>query len=161
MKKINSSLLAKASWRLLQQNGSLWCNMLGSKYLRRRNLFDFIADKRSSSYVWKYIVHGIKCILDGLIRRFGDSRNIGFWTDNWVPKVGVLQPYVLKVLDQTQLNRKVCDFIEENDWDFNQLCKDLPLNIVKCIISIHAGQPDSGEDKIIWGHSNDENFSIK
>ncbi|KAL5810932.1 hypothetical protein ACOSQ4_027500 [Xanthoceras sorbifolium] len=93
MKNLNQSLLAKSSWRLLQNDSSLWSEIIRCKYLKGRPLADCLSDKSSNSYAWNGIAY--------------DGTNFLFWTDSWVPNIGSLQIYALKELDQNQLNRKV------------------------------------------------------
>ncbi|KAL5774402.1 hypothetical protein ACOSP7_011959 [Xanthoceras sorbifolium] len=153
MKDLSQSLLAKASWRLMQDDDNLWCRMIRCKHLKGRHLSDSLKDKINSYCVWKGITHGAKCVLRGLLWRVGNGRNINFWLDNWLPNVGVLPPHALDELNQVQLNRKMCHFLNEGVWKINLLCEWLPFDIVNCIVSIPAGKDSSERDKYIWGHS--------
>ncbi|KAL5746048.1 hypothetical protein ACOSP7_027194 [Xanthoceras sorbifolium] len=161
MKNLNQSLLAKSSWRLLQNDSRLWSGIIRCKYLKGRPLADCLSDKSSNSYAWNGIAYGAKCTLGGLYWRVGDGTNFLFWTDSWVPNIGSLQIYALKELDQNQLNRKVSDFINEELWNYNLPRKHLSANIINHITSLHAGKAGSGKDKTIWGLSKDGKFSIK
>ncbi|KAL5758448.1 hypothetical protein ACOSP7_021059 [Xanthoceras sorbifolium] len=64
------------------------------------------------------------------------------------------------VLDQYNINKKVGDFLIGNSWDKRLLRVLMLEEIVKCICSIYAGHYGSGEDKVIWGSSKDEEFSV-
>ncbi|KAL5815472.1 hypothetical protein ACOSQ4_026113 [Xanthoceras sorbifolium] len=162
MKDYNQALLAKASWRLLKDEDSLWCRMMRGKYLKAGRLLSVaLQDRASSSCVLKGIAHGAQCVTKELLWRVGNGNEINFWTDSWLPNIGVLQPYALGNLNQSQLNRKVSFFLSEGDWKFNLLCECLPLEIVNHILSIHAGGDSSGRDTLLWGHSKNGYFSVK
>ncbi|KAL5810114.1 hypothetical protein ACOSQ4_026682 [Xanthoceras sorbifolium] len=161
MKNLNQSLLAKSSWRLIQNEESLWSEMIRYKYIKNKPLTECFGNKGSSSCVWKGIVHGAICTLRGLQWRIGDGKEALFWTDSWVPDISPLLHYALKKLDPNQLSRRVCAFFSNEGWNYNLLGEHLPNDIVNYIISIHVSNSDSGKDKAIWGLSKDANFSVK
>ncbi|KAL5743522.1 hypothetical protein ACOSQ2_026638 [Xanthoceras sorbifolium] len=148
MKNLNQSLLAKSSWRLIQNEKSLWSEMIRYKYIKNKPLAECFGNKGSSFCVWKGIVHGAICTLRGLQWRIGDD-------------ISPLLHYALKKLDPNQLSKRVCAFFSNEGWNYNLLGEHLPNDIVNHIISIHVSNSDSGKDKAIWGLSKDANFSVK
>lgn len=50
-KDINSALLAKLGWKVAGNEQTLWTNMLRSKYLKGKSIFE-IPKAKGSSYVW-------------------------------------------------------------------------------------------------------------
>ncbi|KAL5840196.1 hypothetical protein ACOSQ4_012804 [Xanthoceras sorbifolium] len=161
MKKANQAFLAKASWRLVKNEESLWAKVINCKYLKGKNIFEGEKDKGRKSCVWRGILHGAKCLSKGIIWRVGNGKSINFWKDNWVPKIGTLKEHALMELGENLLSLKVEDLLDGGRWELGLLNALLPAEIVLLIISIHAGHDGSGEDKAMWGSSNDGNFSVR
>ena len=46
-------------------------------------------------------------------------------------------------------------------WDIRQFVLILPWGIIHRISSIHAGRSQSGLDKVIWGWSNNGDFTVR
>ncbi|KAK7256404.1 hypothetical protein RIF29_29849 [Crotalaria pallida] len=92
----------------------------------------------------------------------GDGCTVRFWSDIWIPKLGILSQYSLLPLTDYDLCKKVQEFILGNGaWNILLLKNILPPSILD---HIHATIPPSynGEtDSVAWAHSNDGNFSIK
>ncbi|KAL5777373.1 hypothetical protein ACOSP7_010299 [Xanthoceras sorbifolium] len=93
--------------------------------------------------------------------RVGNGSNILFWTDDWVPNIGVLKPHALNHFEDHQLLDKVNCFLKNEDWDSSKLESVLPWNIIHIIASIHAGKKTSGPDRTIWSLTKNGEFSVK
>ena len=78
-----------------------------------------------------------------------------------MPDIGILHSHALSSLTSDQLLEKVSDFLNTDDWNMSKLVSFLPLNIVHRIMSIHAGRGQSGQDRVIWGLSNNGDFTVK
>ncbi|KAL5762377.1 hypothetical protein ACOSP7_018641 [Xanthoceras sorbifolium] len=69
MRKANQALLAKASWRLMKDEESLWSKVISCKYIKGRSLVEAVNDKGRKSSVWRGILYDAKCIVEGLLWR--------------------------------------------------------------------------------------------
>ncbi|KAL5785288.1 hypothetical protein ACOSQ2_007680 [Xanthoceras sorbifolium] len=126
MRKANQALLAKASWRLMKDEESLWSKVISCKYIKGRSLVDAVNDKGRKSCVW---------------------RGIFFWNDNWVPNIGILREHSLIELDNQDLSLKVESFLWRCAKIFDErFC--MPIDIRKVIYRIVKEWNDSckGED---------------
>ncbi|KAK0586151.1 hypothetical protein LWI29_001876 [Acer saccharum] len=161
-KKMNQALLAKAGWRLMQNKEGLWGNLLKHKYLRGDSWLELDKHKdNASSSIWRSIKFGSKVLLGGLKWRVGNGDRIAFWCDVWVPDFGKLQDHAIIPLSSYHFSEKVSDYLYEEEWNVQKLCVVLPWQIIHRILSTHAGSSHSGEDRVIWGLSNNGQFSVK
>ncbi|XP_020874084.1 uncharacterized protein LOC110226497 [Arabidopsis lyrata subsp. lyrata] len=84
LKDFNVALLAKQSWRLLQQPFSLMARVFKAKYYPKQNLFEAKV-KSQSSYAWKSISQGTQLLSYGLKYLVGNGTTINVWRDPWLP----------------------------------------------------------------------------
>jgi hypothetical protein len=76
----NLSMLAKQSWRLIRDPGSLCARILRAKYYPHGDILK--ARKSGSlSYTWRSIMKGVQVLKDGVIWRVGNGEKINIWND--------------------------------------------------------------------------------
>ena len=80
----NEAMLAKLSWRLLQDDHSLFFRVFKARFFPNGTFLD-AKDSASASYAWKSILKGREVILKGALWRVGDGKKIKIWGDNWLP----------------------------------------------------------------------------
>ncbi|KAK3198861.1 hypothetical protein Dsin_022276 [Dipteronia sinensis] len=96
MKDMNQAFLAKAAWRVFQDDGGIWCKILKYKYLNTKSLSDHELSKWVvCSSTWRAIYFGVDLLHKGLRWRVGSGEKIRFWVDDWVPDIGVLKDLAL------------------------------------------------------------------
>ncbi|KAF1889637.1 hypothetical protein Lal_00024964 [Lupinus albus] len=95
----NRALLGKWNWRLVTESGSLWCQVLFSKYGRSLNNstglgFSSPLAKQSS---WVRDLDFSQPIESrfwgGMVRIVGDESNTSFWHDNWIGSSNLFSRY--------------------------------------------------------------------
>lgn len=92
---MNSAMLAKTSWRIVQKDEGLWCQVFAKKYLQHHSILDGNYRKHvGSSSTWNSVLHGAKLLRDGLYWRIGNGNSIKFWSDNWTG-LGPLSSYAV------------------------------------------------------------------
>ncbi|KAK2634118.1 hypothetical protein Ddye_028910 [Dipteronia dyeriana] len=99
-KLMNQALLAKASWRLFQNEKSLWTKMLIDKYGKENLLANFVTNKSNiCSSIWWGFSFGAKLLVKGVKWRVVNGNQVAFWLDDWVPGIefGVFMQRELKV----------------------------------------------------------------
>ncbi|KAK3205475.1 hypothetical protein Dsin_019521 [Dipteronia sinensis] len=81
-----------------------WCKLFKSKYLNSRNFFDLELSKG-----WFVLALGklLLLVLIWLKWRVGSGEQIRFWTDDWVPDMGVLYAHAFIVLSKDILSQTV------------------------------------------------------
>ncbi|KAK9941797.1 hypothetical protein M0R45_007491 [Rubus argutus] len=156
---MNQAMLAKTSWRMLQKDEGLWSEVFRSKYLRKDNLLaDSYKKPTSCSSTWSSVCYGASILRKGLKWRIGDGASAHFWTNKW-SDAGILGNHALdsSMIDNDML---VQDFWNNNEWDRILLYACLPPEIVEQIISIPISI-SGHEDRLIWNHSTNGQFSVK
>jgi hypothetical protein len=157
---MNQAMLAKTSWRIIQNDTGLWCKVLKDKYLKQRSLLDnnYKCPARTSS-TWRSFVHGAKLIRKGILWRIGNGNNINFWNDRWVGDSALINQ-----IDNTarlDLQLKVCDAWTFNGWNLAFLSRHFSSETLHQITKIPVNFGQRGNDKIIWGETSNGHFSVK
>ncbi|PRQ60552.1 putative reverse transcriptase zinc-binding domain-containing protein [Rosa chinensis] len=153
-------MLAKAGWRLHNNDSGLWATIYREKYLRSANLVDdsYVVPKDCSN-TWRSIVHGANLLTQGLTWRVGDGRRNNFWFDMWLPPFS-LQNHILPSASFNPID-KISNFWDDHGWDIDKLIACLPQHIIDQIIRIPPAFDGCGEDKQIWGYTSNGIFSVK
>lgn len=95
----------------------------------------------------------------GIKWRVGKGDKIQFWMDKW-HLLEVLKNWTLNPVTTTEDELKIDFFLEDYGWNFEELHKVLPAEIVLKIVPIYAGRMIEAEDTEIWGANNNDNFSL-
>ncbi|KAG6721291.1 hypothetical protein I3842_03G106200 [Carya illinoinensis] len=82
----NLALLAKQSWRILQEPTSLAARVLKQKYFNSGELLNARLGT-GPSYVWRSVMAGLSILKPGLRWRVGNGKSINIWTDKWIPSL--------------------------------------------------------------------------
>nr|AAD32950.1 putative non-LTR retroelement reverse transcriptase [Arabidopsis thaliana] len=157
LKDFNIALLAKQSWRILQQPFSLMARVFKAKYFPKERLLDAKATSQSS-YAWKSILHGTKLISRGLKYIAGNGNNIQLWKDNWLPLNPPRPP--VGTCDSIYSQLKVSDLLIEGRWNEDLLCKLIHQNDIPHIRAIRPSITGAN-DAITWIYTHDGNYSVK
>lgn len=80
LKDFNVALLAKQSWRLIQNPKA---RVYKAKYYAKTTLLE-AKQKWCSSHAWRSILEGNKLLRKGIRWLMGDGKQIKVWNDNWV-----------------------------------------------------------------------------
>ncbi|KAK2664420.1 hypothetical protein Ddye_002994 [Dipteronia dyeriana] len=116
MKKMNQALLAKASWRLMQNENGLWDSILKAKYIKDDNIGkDEISFINNCSSTLSGFSFGAELTSKGLKWIVGDGCQILFWSDVWVPEFDSLMCHATVPLSVDQLHEKVSDYIYDEE----------------------------------------------
>jgi hypothetical protein len=79
---LNHCLMAKWAWKVFNDQGGLWLEIMRRKYLQR---FSFAAVRSSDgSQLWKAILRARSLIRLGARHIVGNGRNTLFWQDRWI-----------------------------------------------------------------------------
>lgn len=86
----NLAMLAKQSWRLLQDPESLSARILKAVYYPQSDLLETELGSHPSQ-VWRAIFEGTNVLKQGLIRRIGNGQSTHIWNQNWIPRDHMLR----------------------------------------------------------------------
>jgi hypothetical protein len=81
----NQAMLAKQGWWLLTEPNSLCAGVLKGRYFPNGDFWTTQCP-RSSSYIWRSIMHGKKLLDKGILWRVGDGKYINILRDRWIPR---------------------------------------------------------------------------
>ncbi|XP_042972884.1 uncharacterized protein LOC122304684 [Carya illinoinensis] len=82
----NLAMLAKQSWRMIQDPNSLASCVMKQKYYPTGNLLKAKLGS-SPSYVWRSMMAGLSILKSGLRWRVGNGNSINLWSDKWIPSL--------------------------------------------------------------------------
>ena len=93
-RQTNMALIGKLVWRILNDQGGLWGNIIKHKYMQHRHGVSFDVSGRSS-FVWKGITKAWDNLMEGFVWELGNGSS-SFWYDSWSPlgKLCDLVPFV-------------------------------------------------------------------
>jgi hypothetical protein len=155
----NRALLAKQGWRLLQDPNSLAGKIIKAKYFPHCTFLEAQKGTRGS-YAWSSIFSARALLIEGLIWRIGDGKQVKIWGDKWVP-----QPSTFKIQSPCKslpMDAVVAELIDPvgRGWNiplvksiFNQEEAGLICNIPLS----RYNQPD----KLIWRAANSGMFTVR
>ena len=98
MEMFNLALLARQSWRMLQNPLSLSARILKSIYYPDSDIFGASLGSHPSQ-IWRAILDGRDIMVQGLVRRIGDGTSTKIWEDNWLPRSHARRPMACLVDD--------------------------------------------------------------
>lgn len=84
LKDFNLALVAKQSWRILQNPNSLLSRVYKSKYFQKTGLLQ-AKIKSNASHAWKSILQGNELLKSGIRKIIGGGEQTYMWLDNWLP----------------------------------------------------------------------------
>lgn len=123
---MNKAMLAKASWRMIQNDKGLWNEIFQRKYLHSDSILQENYKKPTKcSSTWSGIVFGADLV---------NGCTIKFWTDKWSP-CGILKNLAFNH-DVIDLHAVVKDFWIGRMWNVDMLMVQLPTDVVHVITTI-------------------------
>ncbi|XP_020874985.1 uncharacterized protein LOC110226750 [Arabidopsis lyrata subsp. lyrata] len=84
LRDFNVAMIAKQSWRLLQQPHTLMARLFKAKYYPKTNLLE-AGLKWQSSHAWRSILQGNQLLAKGIKWIIGNGKTVNIWKDNWLP----------------------------------------------------------------------------
>uniref|UniRef100_A0A803PZC5 Reverse transcriptase domain-containing protein n=1 Tax=Cannabis sativa TaxID=3483 RepID=A0A803PZC5_CANSA len=121
----NQALLAKQSWRLLDNPSSLLCRLLKSRYFPHNSFLE-APHGHSPSLTWQGILHGRDLLKVGLRWKIGEGRNIRCATDPWIPNHHNFLPTYYHGPAEAVVSSLI---IEDRQWDCNFFAADGIYNV--------------------------------
>lgn len=146
---MNQAMLAKTSWRIVQNDAGLWCRVLKDRYLKQSSRVsnNYKCPARTSS-TWRSFVHGAKLIRKGTLWRIGNGTTINFWNDRWVGDSALVNQ--IDNLEGVDLQLNVCDAWNVNGWNLAFLSHHFSSEILHQItkIPVNFGQSGNGQNHL-------------
>ena len=154
----NQAMLGKQCWRLLTEPNSLCAQVLRGRYYPNGDFWTAQCP-RSSSYVWRSIMHGKKLIRKGILWRVGNGKHIDILRDHWIPDT---IPATLLSYSSTLHNKKVNTLMLENEnkWNENLIRNIFPEEIAGKILSIPISS-EGWDDFPSWIYSKNGAYTVR
>ncbi|CAJ2670486.1 unnamed protein product [Trifolium pratense] len=142
---MNTSLLGKLVWDLLQDSDKLWVRVLSDKYISGTRILS--SDTLSGSSTWNSIMKAKNVLRTGFVWRPG-SGNSSFWYSHWshFGPLGAIVPYVH--YHDTALMVK--DVFVSSTANLHLLYTQLPQEVVISLNSMKFSFNSTIEDTMIW-----------
>jgi hypothetical protein len=176
VKLVNSSLLSKWRWRLIQPGRPLWKEVLVAKYgshiLHQVDWSNVVIPSLASTW-WKNLISldkevvGKNWLADSMRRKVGNGVTTSFWSSNWIGNdpLKVTFPRLYSLSNQKE--SKVADFVDmregANVWTFVwrrnlfQWEQELVLHLTNLLDSVVLSPV---EDSWCWLPDPDNGFSV-
>lgn len=157
IENFNDALLAKHTWRLLQDPNSLLGQILLNKYCRDKNLLDGYAPN-SASHGWRRILAGRDIIRRGMGWMIGNGEYVQIWKENWLSSCTQESPIGPPTYLAQNLRVKDLLLPDGSDWDLEEVRFHLPIyeSHIRKIISC----PDLLDERVWLGEKNG-NYSTR
>lgn len=152
---MNSALLAKQAWRVIQCPNALWVKTLKAIY---HPMEDFMRAKRrrNESWVWTSLLHGRDMVRSFARWSVGSGKKIFIKEDNWLASGHKLQ-------DNIPNNFATVDeLIDQGNkrWNVAKIREGFSPNFAKQIVQTPIAW-QGGEDSLWWPHSRDGELSVR
>lgn len=159
LRSFNNALLAKQSWRLINNPDSLAGRVFKEKYYPSGDFLNSALGSRPF-YAWRSIWESIPLLKEGMMWRIGDGSKIKIREDKWIPYP---QPHHFQALVQV-LNpeARVCELIDfdTNWWNVPLLAQLFPADIVEVICNIPIS-PRLMKDRLVWAGNKNGQFFVR
>lgn len=126
-------MLAKLSWRLLENPSGLLARILFGKYCPNES-FRNVKPTASSSHGWKSLLVGRDLLNKKLGWTVGNGNTINIWSDFWLSSSSPQCPYGPATLEAKDFT--VSDLFKTNttEWDKEKISRILPQYAEKILI---------------------------
>lgn len=91
LKAMNSTMLGKIGWSLMNDRDKMWVKVLKSKYFPSSS-FVQCRKKKNCSQLWSAVLNTRKILKQGLCFKVGRGNNINYWKDPWLPDLSGFKP---------------------------------------------------------------------
>jgi hypothetical protein len=154
----NLCLLARQSWRLIQEPNSLSDRILKALYYPDSSFMEATLGSKPSQ-IWRSILDGRSILAQGLIHRIGDGRNTRIWADNWIPRDNNMRPITSINANPPQF---VSELIDETSasWNEAKIREFFLPSDVMAIMSIPLSTRRQA-DFIAWNFDSKGIFSVR
>ncbi|CAL5194098.1 unnamed protein product [Lathyrus oleraceus] len=127
---MNKTCISKFGWKLQNNNGEFWCDVVWGKYDRNDNRRD-ISVKPTNSSLWKSIVKVWPKIDKYSMWSVGDGRGVNAWNDVWIAPNGRVADLQI-VIPMHMKNEKVADIAHvDAGWKREELNNWVSMNMLQ------------------------------
>jgi hypothetical protein len=154
----NLAMLAKQSWRIMQDPNSLSASLLKAVYFPECDLL--VAEVGSHpSQVWRAICEGTMVLKQGLIRKIGNRQTTRIWEQSWIPRDHMLRALHPRSGNPPEL---VADLMNEAEksWNREQVLQHMQAPDAFPVLRIPLSSRNI-PDTWAWHYERSGNFSVR
>ncbi|KAH9681143.1 putative reverse transcriptase/RNA-dependent DNA polymerase [Citrus sinensis] len=149
----NQALVAKQSWRIIQDSESLMARVLKARYFKHEGFLNAKIGT-NPSFIWRSILWGRKIILKGTRWRIGSGEDVQVYNSNWLPRPTTFRPISPRTL---AVDTKVVDLIgPEREWKMDLIRQYFVQEDADIIQRIPLPR-SSARDELCWHYDNSSN----
>ncbi|XP_010480531.1 PREDICTED: uncharacterized protein LOC104759285 [Camelina sativa] len=154
----NQALLAKQSWRMLNNPNSLIARFFKSRYFRTTTILECGSGSRPS-YAWRSILYGRELLKQGLVKIIGDGKDTFVWLDKWIQDQHPRAPYRAQIF--FDVGMKVAQLKDQHTgvWHVDMVKDIFPPLDAKMILKMKCTASHS--DCSIWSYTKSGAYSVK
>uniref|UniRef100_A0A803PC68 Reverse transcriptase domain-containing protein n=1 Tax=Cannabis sativa TaxID=3483 RepID=A0A803PC68_CANSA len=156
MESINKAFLMKWVWRVLEDDASLWKQVMEAKYGKSTSFLDLETQPKDSP-IWKAILLARHDMMGGLCRKIGNGETTSIWFHPWV--LGPV-PQPQPRLDATEGVSLVNNFIDNNSWNEEMVRTWFQPEDARRILNITLPNSPT-RDSLLWLPEENGKYSIK
>ncbi|KAL9426438.1 hypothetical protein AB3S75_033257 [Citrus x aurantiifolia] len=153
----NQALIAKQSWRIIQNPESLLTKILQAIYFKS---CEFLQAKLRSkpSFIWRSILWGRQIIQKGMRWRIGSGDSVQVYKSQWIPRPQNFKPIAPATLSE---DANVACLIDANhQWKETLIHQHFSKEDAEKILQIQL--PNSPQpDQILWHYDKKGQYSVK
>ncbi|CAL8994691.1 unnamed protein product [Prunus brigantina] len=154
----NLALLAKQSWRILNNPHALWVKLLKARYFPDCDFKDATLGHRPS-WIWRSLLAGRDTVMNNARRQIMNGESTNIWADNWVPEVGIITPLVPIPINAPQLVSEIID-VRSGSWNLDSVASYLSWETKRRILAIPVGA-SRHHDRVIWPWTSNGLYSVR
>lgn len=106
---MNEAFLTKLGWRLIQEEDSIWAQVIESKYSVNPIDCSTWRPKTNMSNVWKDILKVVPKLQQGMRKLVRNGVQTSFWKDTWLGSEP-LHMQTIRPVPPTDINKSVADY---------------------------------------------------
>ena len=155
----NDALLAKKTWRLLQNTNSLFYRVFKFKFFPRCSIME-ATEYQLSLYAWRRILIGREVLKEVMRWKVGTGSNIRIWSGPWLPSEFL--PFITSPTANEFEDAQMEALINPatNIWN-SSLLQTLSLPRDIALIKSNPFSSNLVEDKLFWPFTPTGIYSVK
>ncbi|KAH9725922.1 putative reverse transcriptase/RNA-dependent DNA polymerase [Citrus sinensis] len=157
LSSFNQALVAKQSWRIIQEPESLVTRVLKARYFKNSSLMQARLGSYPS-FIWRSILWGRNVLEKGLRWRIGNGEQLLVYQSQWIPRPITFQPISPPSLSP---DTTVAELIsEEQSWKEAVIRQHFLKEDADQILKIPLPRQPK-PDQVLWHYDKKGNYSIK
>ncbi|XP_061367124.1 uncharacterized protein LOC133310245 [Gastrolobium bilobum] len=148
----NEAFMHKLAWQIIEDQNSLWVQVLLGKYGRKADPNRSLTAKKSDSTLWRNICSARNKISQHLEWVIRNGKTAFFWTDQWGGWQRTMLDMAATKPPMADLNLKISDVVNPfpGEWNWSYLDKHLDVSVCNELRKIPTPKPSNSEDGLCW-----------